>query len=113
VAGIDTILLVDVYHELDRPYEMVQQMCKALKPNGRIVFVEYRSEDPKVPIKPLHKMSVAQVKKEMSVHPLGFVESIEKLPWQHMIVFRKTVAAPVGESSASSTNEKTSVAKPK
>ena len=88
-ASIDTILLVDVYHEFDRPYEMVQQLGKALKPGGRIVFVEYRAEDPKVPIKSVHKMSVDQVKKEMSVHPFTWVESIEELPWQHMIVFRK------------------------
>jgi len=61
-----------------------------LKSGGRIVFVEYRAEDPEVPIKLLHKMSVAQVKKEMTVHPqLSFVESLEDLPRQHIIIFKK------------------------
>jgi precorrin-6B methylase 2 len=112
-VAIDTILLVDVYHELDRPYEMVQQMCNALKPGGRIVFVEYRAEDPKVPIKPLHKMSVEQVKKEMSVQPLAFVESGEKLPWQHMIIFRKKVSASSVEPSSSAKKQESPILKPK
>ncbi len=88
-ASIDTILLVDVYHEFDFPFEMVESMCRALKPGGRIVFVEYRAEDEKVPIKRVHKMSEAQVKKEMTPHPLTFAETIEVLPWQHIIIFRK------------------------
>jgi ubiquinone/menaquinone biosynthesis C-methylase UbiE len=85
----DTMIMVDVYHEFDHPYEMISAMVKALKPGGRIVFVEFRGEDPKVPIKLLHKMSIEQVRKEMSVQPLEFVESIETLPWQHLIIFRK------------------------
>ena len=88
-AGVDTILLVDVYHEFDFPYEMTRAMIRALKPGGRLVFVEYRGEDPEVPIKPLHKMTVAQVRKEMSVHPIAFEQTITKLPRQHIIVFRK------------------------
>jgi protein-L-isoaspartate O-methyltransferase len=88
-AGIDTILLVDVYHEFDYPYEMTRAMIRALKPNGRLVLVEYRGEDPEVPIKPLHKMTVAQVRREMSVHPLEFERTIPTLPRQHIIVFRK------------------------
>jgi protein-L-isoaspartate O-methyltransferase len=88
-AGVDTILLVDVYHEFDFPYEMTRAMIEALKPGGRLVFVEYRGEDPDVPIKPLHKMTVAQVRKEMSVHPVTFEQTIAKLPRQHIIVFRK------------------------
>src|SRR6186713_3175261 len=75
-AAVDTILLVDVYHEFDFPYEMTRAMIEALKPGGRLVFVEYRGEDPDVPIKPLHKMTVAQVRKEMSVHPLTFEQTI-------------------------------------
>lgn len=88
-GAIDTILLVDVYHEFDYPFEMVDAMCRALKPGGRIVFVEYRAEDAAVPIKRVHKMSEAQVKKEMTPHPLKFAETINVLPWQHIIVFRK------------------------
>jgi len=88
-GALDLALLVDVYHEFDYPYEMASALCKALKPGGRLVFVEFRAEDPKVPIKNVHKMSVAQVKKEMSVQPLDFVESNESLPWQHILIFRK------------------------
>ncbi|MSU50118.1 MAG: class I SAM-dependent methyltransferase [Opitutus sp.] len=87
--AVDLILLVDVYHEFDFPYEMTRAMIRALKPGGRLVFVEYRAEDPAVPIKPLHKMTVAQVKKEMAVHPVKFDELIATLPRQHVIVFRK------------------------
>jgi len=88
-GSCDMILLVDVYHELDFPYEMTQAMVRGLKPGGRLVFVEYRGEDPAVPIKPLHKMTEAQVRKEMSVHPVTFAENISKLPRQHVLVFRK------------------------
>ena len=87
--SVDLILMVDVYHEFDHPYEMVSAMTRALKPGGRLVFVEFRGEDPTVPIKPLHKMTVAQVKKEMASFPLKFVESNEVLPIQHIIIFRK------------------------
>ncbi|HVV00505.1 MAG TPA: methyltransferase domain-containing protein, partial [Verrucomicrobiae bacterium] len=87
--SLDMAVMVDVYHEFDHPFEMVQGLCKALKPGGRLVFLEYRAEDPKVPIKELHKMSVVQVRKEMSVQPLDWTETIETLPWQHIIVFRR------------------------
>jgi ubiquinone/menaquinone biosynthesis C-methylase UbiE len=87
--SVDLVLMVDVYHEFDHPFEMMQAICKALKPGGRVVFVEFRAEDPKVPIKEVHKMSQAQVRKEMTVHPLEWVETIDVLPWQHIIVFRK------------------------
>ena len=93
-ASVDLILMVDVYHEFDHPYEMTEAMCRALKPGGRLVFVEYRREDPAVAIKPVHKMTEAQVRKEMSVQPLEWVETIETLPQQHVIVFRKKVAGP-------------------
>ncbi len=86
---MDLVIMVDVYHEFDHPYEMMQAICHSLKPGGRVVFVEYRMEDPEVPIKRLHKMSEAQVRKEMSVMPLEWVETIRKLPRQHVIVFRK------------------------
>jgi ubiquinone/menaquinone biosynthesis C-methylase UbiE len=86
--SVDTILMVDVYHEFDHPFEMIQAMVKALKPGGRIVFVEFRGEDPNVPIKELHKMTEAQVRKEMSVHALKWAETIETLPQQHIIIFK-------------------------
>ena len=89
-ASCDTEIMVDVYHEFDFPYEMIENMIAGLKPGGRIVFVEYRKEDPQVPIKEVHKMSVEQVKKEMGAHPqLEFAEVIETLPRQHIIIFRK------------------------
>ncbi len=88
-GSIDTILLVDVYHEFDFPFEMTQAMCKALKPGGRIVFVEYRGEDPAVPIKPVHKMTVVQLRKEMALQPLEWKESIEVLPRQHIVIFKR------------------------
>jgi SAM-dependent methyltransferase len=89
-ASCDTMIMVDVYHEFDRPYEMIRSMIAGLKPGGRIVFVEYRREDPDVPIKEVHKMSEAQVKKEMAVHPeLEFVENISVLPRQHILIFKK------------------------
>jgi SAM-dependent methyltransferase len=93
-ASVDLALLVDVYHEFDYPYEMIEGICAALKPGGRIAFVEFRGEDPKVPIKLLHKMTEAQVRKEMAVHPLEWVETSEVLPWQHIIIFRKASKAP-------------------
>jgi hypothetical protein len=68
---------------------MMQGICRALKPGGRVVFVEYRGEDPGVPIKPLHKMAEAQVRKEMLLQPLEWIETSEILPRQHVIIFRK------------------------
>jgi SAM-dependent methyltransferase len=88
-ASVDLILMVDVYHEFDHPFEMVEAMCRSLKPGGRIAFVEFRGEDPNVPIKLVHKMTEAQVRKEMSVHPLEWVETIAVLPQQHIVVFRQ------------------------
>jgi ubiquinone/menaquinone biosynthesis C-methylase UbiE len=88
-ASLDMALLVDVYHEFDHPYEMTEAICRALKPGGRLIFVEFRAEDPAVPIKRLHKMSRDQIRKEMSVQPLEWTEPIETLPWQHIFIFRK------------------------
>lgn len=85
----DLILLVDVYHEFSHPWEMTQAMVKALKPGGRLVFVEFRMEDANVPIKLVHKMTEAQVKKEMAIHPVRWVETNPVLPWQHIVVFEK------------------------
>jgi ubiquinone/menaquinone biosynthesis C-methylase UbiE len=86
---IDLIILVDVYHEFDKPYEMGLSMLRALKKGGRLVLVEYRKEDPNVPIKEVHKMSEAQVKKEMAVFPLDHVKTLSILPRQHILIFRK------------------------
>ena len=88
-ASIDLALMVDVYHELEFPYEVLASIVQALKPGGRVVFVEYRAEDASVPIKPLHKMSEAQVKTEAARHSLTWERTLGGLPWQHVVVFRK------------------------
>jgi protein-L-isoaspartate O-methyltransferase len=93
-GAMDLILMVDVYHEFSHPYEMTQALVKALKPGGRLVFVEFRLEDPKVPIKLVHRMSQRQVLKEMEPHPLRHVRTFDFLPWQHLIVFEKADKAP-------------------
>lgn len=97
-GSVDLILMVDVYHEFDHPWEMARSMIRGLKPGGRMVFVEYRLEDPGVPIKLVHKMSEQQVRKEMSLFPLRYVETLRMLPRQHVIVFRKQAPANPGES---------------
>lgn len=86
---LDLVLMVDVYHEFSHPFEMMQSICRALKPGGRVAFVEYRAEDPNVPIKRVHKMTEEQVRKEMTVQPLTLVETLSVLPRQHIILFRK------------------------
>jgi SAM-dependent methyltransferase len=91
--SVDLILLVDVYHEFAYPYEMTEAMVKALRPGGRLVFVEYRLEDPKVWIKLVHKMTERQVRREMEPHPLRWVETLDILPTQHIIIFEKKDAA--------------------
>jgi precorrin-6B methylase 2 len=88
-AGIDLALMVDVYHELEYPYEMLAAIVRALKPGGRLVFVEFRAGDASVPIRALHTMSEAQVRKEAAVHALVWVKTARDLPWQHAVVFRK------------------------
>jgi SAM-dependent methyltransferase len=88
-ASIDLAIMVDVYHELEFPFEVMESVVRALKPGGRVVYVEYRAEDPKVPIKTLHKMSEAQVKKEAAAHALVYERTANTLPWQHVVVFRK------------------------
>jgi SAM-dependent methyltransferase len=88
-ASIDLALLVDVYHELAYPYEVMASIVQALRPGGRVVLVEYRAEDPRVPIKPAHKMSEAQARREMALHPLVHERTGTTLPWQHVLVFRK------------------------
>ncbi len=88
--SVDVALMVDVYHEFSFPREMMLSLVKALKPGGRVVQIEYRGEDPDVPIKRLHKMTVAQCRKEMAVVGLVWKETKDFLPQQHFIVFEKT-----------------------
>lgn len=85
--SVDKILMVDVYHEFNFPVEMMASIKKALKPNGKIFLIEYRGEDPKVPIKPLHKMTEAQAVKEMDAAGFRLEKNIDNLPWQHCMVF--------------------------
>lgn len=88
-ASVDLAIMVDVYHELAYPAEVLDSIVHALKPGGRVVFVEYRAEDPAVMIKPLHKMSERQIRREAMAHGLTWERSIKSLPLQHAIVFRK------------------------
>ena len=87
--SLDMAILVDVYHELEFPYEVAQSIWSALKPGAKLVLVEYRAEDDKVPIKNIHKMTQAQVIKELSVLPFNLHNTVTSLPWQHVIVFTK------------------------
>ncbi len=88
-SSLDMMLLVDVYHEFSFPYEMGQSMYNALKPDGRLVLVEFRSEDETVPIKTIHKMSEAQSVKELKAVGFRLEKNISNLPWQHCMVFVK------------------------
>jgi len=85
--SVDLILLVDVYHEFSHPVSMLKGMRESLRPEGVIVLVEFRSEDLKVPIKPLHKMSKEQILKEIPANGFKLVKDYDKLPWQHMMFF--------------------------
>ena len=85
--SIDLVLMVDVYHEFSHPQHMLAGIRRALKPDGVIVLLEYRAEDPDVPIKPLHKMSKEQVDLEMTSNGFKLVESFDELPWQHMLFY--------------------------
>jgi tRNA A58 N-methylase Trm61 len=88
-GSVNAVLMVDVYHELAYPYEVMTKVCEALKPGGSVVFVEYRKEDPRIPIKEVHKMSVEQLGKEMNVVGLVPVRTVETLPSQHIVIFEK------------------------
>jgi ubiquinone/menaquinone biosynthesis C-methylase UbiE len=89
-AQVDLVLMVDVYHEFSDPVSMMQNIRKSLKPDGRVVLVEFRKEDDRVPIRPEHKMSTQGVRDELE--PLGFKfdKAIEFLPWQHILIFSVT-----------------------
>ena len=87
-ASIDLAIMVDVYHELQQPQLFLQRLKPAFKPGGRLVLLEYRKEDPSVPILELHKMSVAEVKQELEAEGFVLDKVIDVLPWQHIIVLR-------------------------
>ncbi len=108
-ASIDLALLVDVYHEFDHPVEMLAALKRSLKPKGRLVLVEFRLEDPDVPIKLLHKMSKEQMKKELAANGFEAVEEYDGLPWQHVVFFaprkedapkKDEAAKPAGDQPA-------------
>jgi len=87
---VDLIILVDVYHEFSHPYEMTEKMMQSLKAGGRLVLVEFKADDPKVPIKKVHTMSEKQVVKEMEAFKeLKHAKTIDSLPWQNVIIFEK------------------------
>src|SRR5687768_2901453 len=88
-GAVDVVLMVDAYHEFDQPREMMDAVVRSLKPGGRVVLVEYRAEDPNVPIKPLHKMTEAQAKREMAAAGLVHRETKDILPRQHLMIFEK------------------------
>lgn len=87
--SVDAVIMVDAYHEFSHPNEMMQSIAYALKPGGRVYLLEYRAEDPAVPIKPLHKMTEAQAIKEMQAVGLKHLKTEDFLPWQHFMVFEK------------------------
>ncbi len=99
--ALDAALMVDAYHEFSHPAEMLQSLHKALKPGGKIYLLEYRAEDPEVPIKPLHKMTAAQARKEFEALGFTFLENKPGLPWQHFLVFGKSQSL----NSSSQTSE--------
>jgi ubiquinone/menaquinone biosynthesis C-methylase UbiE len=86
--SIDLALMVDVYHELQEPQLFLQRLKEIFKPDGRLVLLEFRKEDPQVPILEVHKMSVAEVRQEMAAEGFVLDKVIDVLPWQHIIVLR-------------------------
>jgi SAM-dependent methyltransferase len=86
---VDLILCVDVYHEFSDPESMLREMREALVPKGQLVLVEFRAEDPNVPIQPLHKMSKAQIRKELGANGFRCEREFDGLPWQHMMFFTR------------------------
>lgn len=87
--SIDLAIMVDVYHELLHPHEVLQEIKKSLKPDGKLLLIEYRGEDPEVYIKPLHKMTVAQVTKELTANGFKMVQNGQFMNIQHFLVFEK------------------------
>jgi len=92
-GAVDLVLMVDVYHELLWPVETMAGVVRSLAPRGRVVLVEYRADDPDVPIKPLHTMTEQQARREMEAAGLAFIENLDVLPRQHVMFFRRPVGA--------------------
>jgi ubiquinone/menaquinone biosynthesis C-methylase UbiE len=88
-SAIDLVIMVDVYHECSEPVKTLEGIKKALKPGGRLVLIEFRAEDPDVPIRPEHKMTLAQARKEVEAGGFKFLKNDPRLPWQHIIIFQK------------------------
>jgi len=88
-GSVDLALLVDAYHEFSHPREVMGNLVTALRPGGRVILIEYRAEDPAVPIKALHKMSQAQARAEMAAAGLAWAGTLDVLPQQHFMIFRK------------------------
>jgi SAM-dependent methyltransferase len=88
---LDLVLLVDVYHEFSQPQQMLAKIRESLKPDGRLVLLEYKKEDPQVPIRPEHKMSVAEVKSELEPEGFRLQEVKSDLPRQHVLIFQKNL----------------------
>lgn len=90
---VDLLLLVDVYHEFSNPEEMLAAIRRSLAPRGRLALVEFRAEDPDVPIKPEHKMSKKQILKELTANGFALASEFDELPWQHLMFFERAEAA--------------------
>ena len=88
---LDLVLLIDVYHEFSQPQKMLEALRRSLKPDGRLVLLEYRKEDPSIPIQPDHKMSVADVETEVQAEGFRLDKLIDTLPRQHLFIFRKAL----------------------
>ena len=93
-ASVDVEIMVDVYHEFSRPQAMLRHLRDALKPGGRLVLLEYRKEDPTIPIRPEHKMSVAEAKLEVEAEGFALAKADESLPRQHILIFTARPASP-------------------
>ena len=96
---VDLALMVDAYHEFSHPREVMQALVRSLRPGGRVALVEYRAEDPSVPIKELHKMSQSQARKEMAAVGLEWERTIDELPQQHLMLFRRPAVDDAGAST--------------
>ena len=88
-GSVDLELLVDVYHEFSQPQSMLRHLHDALKPGGRLVLLEYRKEDPSIPIRPEHKMSVAEAKMEVEAEGFRLGRVDDALPRQHVLIFNR------------------------
>lgn len=88
-GGVDLVLLVDVYHEFDHPVEMLTAIRQSLSATGRVALVEYKAEDSRIPIKPIHKLSEAQARKEFEALGFTWDRTVSTLPWQHLIFFKR------------------------